>query len=206
MYHAYGDDWNWRPEDSHWTAGRDYRAPTCAACHMSAAGDLETSHDVTNRLSWELQAPLTIRPSDFAPFPSGTDWETERKKMETVCLQCHSQAWTEGHFSNMDTVVEKYNELYYKPIKAEMDRMYEEGKLSRDSYFDEELEWEYYELWHHEGRRARMGAAMMAPDYAWWHGFYEVKHRFAVISEMIEEQRVEDKGAWIKLIPGQYGE
>jgi hypothetical protein len=23
-----------------------------------------------------------------------------------------------------------------------------------------------------------MGAAMMAPDYAWWHGFYECKKRF----------------------------
>jgi hypothetical protein len=23
-----------------------------------------------------------------------------------------------------------------------------------------------------------MGASMMAPDYAWWHGFYEHKHRF----------------------------
>jgi len=26
-------------------------------------------------------------------------------------------------------------------------------------------------MWHHEGRRARMGTAMMGPDYAWWHGF-----------------------------------
>ena len=23
-----------------------------------------------------------------------------------------------------------------------------------------------------------MGAAMMAPDYAWWHGFYECKKRY----------------------------
>ena len=23
-----------------------------------------------------------------------------------------------------------------------------------------------------------MGAAMMAPDYSWWHGFYEYKKRF----------------------------
>ncbi len=48
----------------------------------------------------------------------------------------------------------------------------------RPSIFDERLEVEYYELWHHEGRRARMGTMMMAPDYAWWHGFYECKLRF----------------------------
>jgi hydroxylamine dehydrogenase len=33
-------------------------------------------------------------------------------------------------------------------------------------------------LWHHEGRRARHGASMMAPDYAHWHGMYEVAERF----------------------------
>jgi hypothetical protein len=28
-----------------------------------------------------------------------------------------------------------------------------------------------------------MGAMMMAPDYAWWHGFYEVKARFNEFNE-----------------------
>jgi len=45
-----------------------------------------------------------------------------------------------------------------------MDKLYADGKLSR-SPFDEKLEWTYYEVWHHEGRRARMGTAMMGPDY-----------------------------------------
>ena len=27
--------------------------------------------------------------------------------------------------------------------------------------FDERIEWEWYYLWHHEGRRARMGASMI---------------------------------------------
>ena len=50
--------------------------------------------------------------------------------------------------------------------------------MDNSRFFDEPLEVEYYELWHHEGRRARMGTAMMAPDYAWWHGFYELKKRY----------------------------
>ncbi len=57
--------------------------------------------------------------------------------------------------------------------------MYEKGLLDKTKFFDERLEVEFYELWHHEGRRARMGVMMMAPDYAWWHGFYECKLRFA---------------------------
>ena len=43
-------------------------------------------------------------------------------------------------------------------------------------------------LWHHEGRRARMGASMMAPDYTQWHGMFEVAERFymALIPEARE--------------------
>jgi len=68
--------------------------------------------------------------------------------------------------------------VYFKPAKAKLEQLYARGLLDKTKFFDERLEVEYYELWHHEGRRARMGTAMMAPDYAWWHGFYECKKRF----------------------------
>ncbi|MBN1847528.1 MAG: CopD family protein [Deltaproteobacteria bacterium] len=189
IYHAEGDTWNWETDDGPWKAGRDFRAPTCAACHMSAAEDVPGTHDVTERLSWETQAPLTVRPEAFAPFPADTDWRVERQKMKRVCSQCHSDRWTDDHFKNLDDVVQNYNELYYQPAKTIIDSLYGEKLLSRTRYFDEPLEWEFYELWHHEGRRARMGAAMMAPDYAWWHGFYELKHRFAEIQKGSESLR-----------------
>jgi hypothetical protein len=44
--------------------------------------------------------------------------------------------------------------------------------------FSLETEWTFYHLWHHEGRRARMGVSMQGPDYTQWHGFFEVAHRF----------------------------
>jgi hypothetical protein len=114
---------------------------SCSSCHMSGAGTVLTSHDVTERLSWETQAPLSIRPEEFAPFPA--------KKM--------------------------------------LDGLYGKGLLDKTKFFDERLEVEYYELWHHEGRRARMGVAMMAPDYAWWHGFYECKKRYVGYMEEARE-------------------
>ena len=205
IYHAEGDAWNWHPDDFHWIAGRDYRTPTCAACHMSGAKDVEKTHDVTERLAWELQAPLTIRPSQFAAFPATTSWQSEREKMRSVCLQCHSGDWTTGHFENMDQVVENYNTRYYAPVSGMMDDLYASGLLSRKSYFDENLEWEFYEFWHHEGRRARMGAAMMAPDYAWWHGFYELKHRYVTFME--EAKKLQEEGkppATYPVFPGKY--
>lgn len=178
LYHAEGYRWQFDPKDRRWTAGRDFRAPTCAVCHMSAAGEVPATHDVTERLAWETQAPFTVRPSEFEPFPAATDWQTERAKMTAVCRQCHAESWARAHFDNFDAAVAHYNETYYRPARARMDDLYAAGLLSAERQFDEPLEWEFYELWHHEGRRARMGAAMMAPDYAWWHGFYELKHRF----------------------------
>ena len=37
-----------------------------------------------------------------------------------------------------------------------------------------------------------MGTAMMAPDYTWWHGFYECKKRFN--SYMEESNHMIDTG------------
>lgn len=178
IYDAFGDEYNWDAAPGTWTPGIDYRGPTCASCHMSGSGKQMTTHDVTERLSWELQAPLTVRPENFGPWPSKSNWEVERNKMKDVCKQCHGKNWVEDHYKKTDAVVQEYNEVYYKPAKAMLDKLYSEGLLDNTKFFDEHLEVEFYELWHHEGRRARMGTAMMAPDYAWWHGFYECKHRY----------------------------
>ena len=186
IYTAHGDDYNWDSAPGTWTPGVDFRGPTCASCHMSGSGTVMTSHDVTERLSWEIQAPLTVRPENFKPFPSKTNWQTERAKMKEVCTQCHGKSWVDGHYVHLDQVVKEYNEVYFKPTKKMLGELYDKGLLDKSKFFDERLEVEYYEIWHHEGRRARMGTAMMAPDYAWWHGFYELKKRF---SNYMEEAR-----------------
>ncbi|MFP4571756.1 MAG: multiheme c-type cytochrome [Desulfobacterales bacterium] len=186
IYDSFGDEYNWTAAPGTWSPGVDYRAPTCASCHMSGAGATRTTHDVTERLSWEIQAPLTVRPSEFEAFPADTNWDVERDKMKEICLQCHGDKWVDDHYEKFDRVVEEYNEVYFKPAREMMDRLYEEGLVDDSQMFDEKLEVEFYELWHHEGRRARMGAAMMAPDYTWWHGFYEVKNRY---NEFMKEAR-----------------
>ena len=130
--------------------------------------------------------PLTIRPSDFKPFPAKTNRQTEREKMKVVCTQCHGKIWVDDHCAKLDKVVAEYNDVYFKPAKEMLDQLYDKSLLDKTRFFDERLEVEYYELWHHEGRRARMGTAMMAPDYAWWHGFYECKKRY---NNYMEEAR-----------------
>ncbi len=203
IYQTEGDQWNWTTEDGKWLSGRDFRSPTCASCHMSAAPGVSKSHDVTERLAWEMQLPLTIRPSEFTAFPAATDWREERRKMGLVCMQCHSETWRNDHFANLDAVIQLYNDTYYRPSRQMMDSLYADSLLSSDMYFDEPIEWEFYELWHHEGRRARMGAAMMAPDYSWWHGFYELKHRWIALKKDAEAIRREGKSYRYSEIPGR---
>jgi hypothetical protein len=42
-----------------WIVGEDYTAaPTCATCHMSRTKDLPVTHDVGNRISWDLRSPV----------------------------------------------------------------------------------------------------------------------------------------------------
>ncbi len=192
IYSAEGDSWNWSEED--WEAGVDYRAPTCAACHMSAAGDVPATHDVSDRLSWELEPAISKKTDNTAnslgwDISDGSTWEVKRSRMMTVCNQCHSETWTENYYKQADLAVELYNEQY-SSAKVVVDKLYEEGLLTAQA-FDEPIEFKIYEMWHHEGRRARMGAFMMGPDYTQWHGFFEMLKDRVEIDTMAEEIRAE---------------
>jgi hypothetical protein len=112
-------------------------------------------------------------------------------------MQCHGRNWVDDHYVKLDNVVQEYNEIYFKPVKKMLDDLYAKGLLDKTKFFDERLEFEYYELWHHEGRRARMGAAMMAPDYAWWHGFYECKKRYNSFMEEARERIRHNRKAYV---------
>ena len=79
-----------------------------------------------------------------------------------------------------------YNEKFAKPGQMIMAALADNGVRS-PTQFDEEIEWTWFYLWHHEGRRARHGASMMAPDYTHWHGMYEVAERFYM--ELIPQAR-----------------
>ena len=190
IYASEGDSWNWDSEE--WIAGEDYRAPTCAGCHMSAAGDVAKTHDVGARLSWELEEPISRRTDNVAnalgvTIGDGSTWEEKQARMKTVCEQCHSSTWVDNYYTQADIVVELYN-TQYTTTKAVVDELYEEGLITTES-FDEPIEFKIYEMWHHEGRRARMGAFMMAPDYVQWHGFYEMLADKVEIEHMAEEIR-----------------
>ena len=44
--------------------------------------------------------------------------------------------------------------------------------------FAQKIDYTWFELWHHEGRRVRHAASMQAPDYTQWHGNYDLARNF----------------------------
>ncbi len=157
-------------ESDEWVAGVDYyEAPTCATCHMSASSTQEITHDVGDRIAWTLR-PIVSKHKE--------NWETKRNNMTEVCSSCHGTQFAKGHFYQFDALVELYNEKFAKPSTAIMTMVREKGLLKNPASFSNKIEWTFWEIWHHEGRRARHGAAMMGPDYTWWHGIYEVAQHF----------------------------
>lgn len=212
IYRARVEDMNL--DSDKWLAGVDYwAAPTCSTCHMSAAPGIAPTHNVGERISWTLRPPISTKinlvklengnefdiPGENADLPEVGDeakgskvvdvlsWQERRDRMKTVCRACHSQGMVEGFYRQFDNVVILYNEKFAKPIAAIMNELKNEGYITQ-SPFDEPIEWTWWEIWHHEGRRARHGASMSGPDYTWWKGIYEVaKHTYFQFIPQLKE-------------------
>jgi hypothetical protein len=176
-----------------WVVGKDYTvAPTCATCHMAATRTQPSTHDVGKRISWTLRPAISIKLEHA---------DERRSSMQEVCSTCHTKQQVDNFYKQFDGAVTLYNEKFAKPGLEIINALAKVGAITPSPVqmnvpgvdeamtmlaakglsanpFDDEVEWTWYLLWHHEGRRARHGASMMAPDYTQWHGFFEVAHRF----------------------------
>ncbi len=168
-----GDEWDFDSAPDTWEPG-DYRAPTCATCHMSGIGELKTTHNINERLKWDL----VHKRSEVRSGARG-DGEKGRPLMEKVCQNCHGTTHTAAFMSTLDKSVDLYNE-YYDKADAMLKDLTPNKLGGEDPWADGFVELYYY-LWHHTGRRARHGAAMNGPDYAHWHGFFQI---FQVLKDM----------------------
>lgn len=165
---------------SKWIAGEDYSAaPTCATCHVSATRKQPTTHDIGMRISWNNRPVLSVRPevSDAKMGLPGAkvNWKQRRANMQDVCTACHNSSWADSFYVQYDALVSLYNDKYAAPGQA----LYAAATpLLNPVKFSNELDFVWFEIWHHEGRRARHGASMMAPDYTHWHGTYDLAKHF----------------------------
>jgi formate-dependent nitrite reductase cytochrome c552 subunit len=174
-----------------WIAGEDYdAAPTCATCHMSATREQGVTHDVGLRISWTNRPAISVRPeiSDAKMGLPGANvkWDERRDNMKDVCSACHSEAFVDGFYVQYDGLINLYNTKFAIPGLA----LYKAAKplFKRQVKFANEIDFVWFEIWHHEGRRARHGASMQGPDWTHWHGTYEVgKHFYTEYVPLLEE-------------------
>jgi len=124
-------------------------------------------------------------------------WEERRGGMKGVCYSCHEASHTDNFYQQYDGLVTLYNEKFAEPSRQLMTDLKADGMLP-GSPFTSKVQWTYFELWHHEGRRARHGASMMGPDYTHWHGTYEVAKHFYThfLPEVIEQAAKQAGRTW----------
>jgi len=173
-YATGGDDWHWDAEAGTLTT-EDFPAPTCATCHISGFGASGTTHDVGERLTWFLFAPISER----RPV-----WQENKVRMQNVCGECHNPNFIDEFYSAADEATEAVNE-WVRESDEIMAPLKEQGLLT-DEPFDQPIDFTYFDLWHYWGRTAKFGIWMQGPDYVQWHGAYEVLRELAELRESAE--------------------
>jgi hypothetical protein len=210
-------------KEGKWVLGDDYYvAPTCSTCHMGSfvkfdGSVVASSHNVGDRLSWNLQAAVSNKmnrvafsdgkvadiPGDKPPRPGQkatyktyvregnklkkvitketvkdiVTWQQRRENMQEVCKSCHGMNQIQNFYKQFDDVIYLYNEKFAKPGKMLVNELKKDG-IWKSSGFQYEIGYIWFEIWHHEGRRARMAVSMHAPNYTFWNGMYEVARKF----------------------------
>jgi len=175
-YATGGENWNWEAEPGTLTV-EDFPAATCAICHMSGFGATGTTHDVGDRLTWYLFAPISER------RPS---WQDNQIRMQAVCQECHNKEFIDTFYSDADKATEKVN-AWVEESNEVIAPLQEQGLLTAEP-FDEPIDFTHFNLWHHWGRTAKFGAWMQGPDYVQWHGAYEILHDMAELREMVDDK------------------
>lgn len=172
-YATGGDRWNWDAAPGTLSV-TDFPAPTCAICHFSGFGSTGTTHDVGDRLTWYLFAPISTRRPNHIE---------NANRMQGVCQACHSSNFITAFYTDGDALVEAVN-VWVRLSDAMMQPLKDNGLLTA-APFDETIDYVYYNLWHHWGRTTKFGAWMQGPDYTQWHGAYELMHDLVELKEMI---------------------
>ena len=175
-YQTSGDSWNWDTAPGTLDV-MDFPAPTCAICHMSGFGATGTTHDVGDRLTWFLFAPISQR------RPS---WQSNMVRMQAVCQECHNKDFINEFYTAADKAVEHVNAW----VTESNDLMapLKEKNLLTSTPFDEPIDFKYFDLWHYWGRTTKFGLWMQGPDYSQWHGAYELLKDMSELKQMVDEK------------------
>ena len=85
---------------------------------MSGIGDLSVTHNVSERLYWNLWVKKSmVRDSDDVMSPLLGDGPAGREKMKSVCKNCHTCRHTDGFFELQQDLY-KLEQIYDKRMAS----------------------------------------------------------------------------------------
>jgi len=183
-YYANKDKMNL--SSSKWIVGEDYSvAPTCATCHMSATKDMPVTHDIGLRIRWNNRPVVSVPANETDKkwnLPSANiTGDMREANMRKVCSACHNVNFIDGFYVQYNAELDLYADKFAKPglsLYKKATAVLKAVDGSSYAQWSNKIDYTWFEIWHHEGRRARHGASMMAPDYTQWHGNYELARSF----------------------------
>jgi cytochrome c553 len=197
-------------------------APTCQFCHMpsgdhgvrTAWGFLAVRLPMPLDKEWASERTLILRALGVLD-PQGEpgarfkavadldlarltqeDWEHERARMITVCMQCHSRRFAEGELAKADSLIRESDRLMaegiaivadlYTSLVMEKPEWYAYGYADILTFHDAPtvVEQKLFRMFMEHRMRTFQGAFHMNPDYSLWYGWSEMKQDLTEIKEL----------------------
>ena len=141
IYDAHGNDWDWEMTLPEAYARGEYKAPTCAYCHMLVKeryGSVRSTHNMTRKGIWGrgLQ-PLLVEESKAGEQPYKehligirSEAAAKRDEMTLVCRNCHSEKFARRYLNAADQV-KSDSDLLVLEARSTLEALVEEGLLDQ---------------------------------------------------------------------------
>ena len=122
---------------------------------------------IKNRAGLSLPTELTGEPVTEYLIDE-KEQEKRQKRMQKICLSCHSQGWVDGHFARLKNTITNTNEMTLTATKILLtawEKGFAKGLARKDSIFNEAIEKKWVEQWLFYANSTRFASAMAGADY-----------------------------------------
>lgn len=162
-----------------------------ASLLVTPEGDVvaQRTHQMNDRLPWRIlgliyahphpKSPDTsiIKNKNGLPLPTTLtgEWAKEyligpeeqavrQKKLQAVCLSCHSSSWIDGHWARFENTIKVTDKMTLTATQVLM-KAWESKVADKTNFFDEGIEKLWVEEWLFYANSTRFASAMMGADY-----------------------------------------
>lgn len=159
LFFSQGKSWDF--EAVPWTVGKDFKAPTCAACHVSLitsdGGEViaRRTHRMNDRSPWRILGLIYAHPHSKSP--------------DTTAIRNKSGLPLPTEFAGKPSEKFLIDKTEQKRRRAAMGKVclacHSLGWVQGDSIFNKAIEKKWAEQWLFYANSTRYAAAMMGADY-----------------------------------------